>query len=189
MGTAFLSPPAPFTYTNRHHHIDHRNHCSGDGNGWWLMAAVDTLAAAATLNATASAPLPSLATAFTAAAEAWLAVQHPSGMWHQLLDDPTTYLSASATGWAVHGLVAGMAGGFLDEAKFGPAAAAGWAAVAAQVQPDGAVANLSPGFGILGSKSDYLRRTNSSLLWGYGAVLRACAAVGRWTGSSRRVGR
>ena len=67
--------------------------------------------------------------------------------------------------------------GVLAGAETSTAIQRGWHALASFVQPDGSVTELSDGFGILGDRAAYLSRTNSSLLWGYGAVLRACAAV------------
>ena len=109
-------------------------------------------------------------------AESWLAAQRPSGMWTQLMD-AASYEASSATGFGLHALATGLRLGVLRGARFREALASGWAALARNVQADGSVTALSPGFGILASKEDYLVRSNRSLLWGYGAVLRACAAA------------
>eukprot|EP01043_Picozoa_sp_COSAG02_P020535 COSAG02_NODE_1016_length_15190_cov_128.667418_14_plen_457_part_00 len=114
---------------------------------------------------------------FRAFASSWLNVQRPSGMWSQLLDDHNTFESSSATGFGLYSLATGMRIGVLRGTDTSAAIQRGWNALLSYIQPDGSVTGLSNGFGILDSKTAYLRRTNSSLLWGYGAVLRACAAV------------
>ena len=118
-----------------------------------------------------------LVSAFRAFASAWVKSQRPSGMWSQLLNDDDTYECSSATGFGLYALATGRRMGFLNGAEIDNAIKHGWQALAGYIQVDGSVAGLSNGFGILGSKAAYMRRTNSSLLWGYGAVLRACAAV------------
>ena len=83
----------------------------------------------------------------------------------------------------MYGLTQGIAAGVLTTAEFGGAVRLGWQALAAQVQPDGSVTNLSPGVGILPSRHLYLKHWGRNVFspqWGYGAVLRACAAVGAW---------
>ena len=97
-------------------------------------------------------------------------------MWSQLLDDHDTFECSSATGFGLYSLATGMRLGVLRGAETSAAIQRGWQALASYVQPDGSVTGLSNGFGILGNKAAYLHRTNSSLLWGYGAVLQACAA-------------
>jgi len=48
-------------------------------------------------------------------AKALQALQHESGMWHTLLDDPTSYLEASATCGIAYGLLKARGLGLLDE--------------------------------------------------------------------------
>ena len=80
-------------------------------------------------------------------------------------------------GFALYSLTIGMRTGVLDTAVFSAPAAWAWGALAAEVQPNGTVAGLSPGFGILASRAEYVG-PGGSFLWGFGAVIRACAAVG-----------
>merc|ERR1719174_2227332 len=119
-----------------------------------------------------------LVAAFRAVAEAWLRAQQPSGLWNQLMDKPSSYQATSASGFGLYALAAGLRIKVLEGPNVTAAIARGWQALGAQVQPDGSVTNLSPGFGILSDEQKYLIRSNGSLLWGYGAVLRACAAIG-----------
>ena len=149
----------------------------GDGNGWMLMAMADAIKGYRELAAGATQLSRRLVTAFEALAGAWLQLQRPSGLWTQLVDDATTYESSSATGFALYSLATGVRLGVLTDPRYPAAIEQGWRGLGTNIQPDGSVAGLSPGFGILGSRAEYLVKTNSSLLWGYGAVLRACAAI------------
>lgn len=153
----------------------------GDGNGWLLMAMTDALVGYTETNHTSSLRFKPLLAAFQALCAAWLKVQQKeSGMWRQLLNDDTTYLSSSATGGVLYSLAVGMQHGWLTSAIFSAGFDAGWAALAAKTQPNGFVTDLSPGFGINNDRAQYVARTNGSLLWGFGAVLRACAAKGEY---------
>ena len=60
-------------------------------------------------------------------------------MWHQLLNDNTTYHSASATGWAVYAFAVGVKVGVLPEAEYLPVIMKSWSAVGALVEVDGMV--------------------------------------------------
>ena len=117
--------------------------------------------------------------AFQALASAWLGAQDPAtGLWHQLLDDTTTYLSSSATGFALYALATGVKAGVLARASTWPLIAKGWASLAGRVTPSGFVTHLSNGYGINANRAEYLVQSNASILWGFGAVLRAAAIIG-----------
>lgn len=150
----------------------------GDGNGWLVMGMADALTAYHSLNATSSQSYKALHTAFVMFVQGWLRTQGPSGLWYQLLDDATTYPCTSGTAFVLYALASALRVGYLPiNTTLSPLMAA-WDALAASVGADGSVANLSPGFGILGTRAQYMVRNNASLLWGYGAVVRAAAAVG-----------
>ena len=70
------------------------------------------------------------------------------------MDDPTTFLSTTATGFGLHALATGVAMGALPAEAFAGPVAAAWRALAAEVQDDGYVTNMSPGFGILGTRAE-----------------------------------
>ena len=150
----------------------------GDASGWVGMAFADVLRGFQLSNQTSSAQYAPLVTAFQDLAQAYVKAQDAqSGMWHQLIDDASTYESSSATGFALYALMIGSRElHLLNSSDVQTAIGLGWNALQARVQPDGSVVNLSPGEGLKASRAEYLRKSNSSLLWGLGAVLRACAA-------------
>ncbi len=82
----------------------------GRGN-CWVTIAIPTLLAIVDL------PQPIirfLTNALTKQAETLLRCQNPQGMWHTLLDDPTSYPEASATCGIAYGMLIGVNMGILD---------------------------------------------------------------------------
>ncbi len=52
--------------------------------------------------------------------------QGPDGMWHQLIDDHTTWPETSSTGMFTFAFITGVKEGWLDAATYGPAARRAW---------------------------------------------------------------
>lgn len=52
--------------------------------------------------------------------------QDADGMWHQLIDDHTTWPETSSTGMFTFAFITGVKQGWLDEATYGPAARKAW---------------------------------------------------------------
>jgi unsaturated rhamnogalacturonyl hydrolase len=52
--------------------------------------------------------------------------QGADGMWHQLIDDPTTWAETSSTGMFAFAFITGVKEGWLDKATYGPAAKKAW---------------------------------------------------------------
>jgi unsaturated rhamnogalacturonyl hydrolase len=119
----------------------------GDGNGWTFMALVDAARGYQRANYTTLAPsrYPQVVRALREFAQAWSRVQDPGGQWHQLMDDNTTYLASSATGFGLFSLVSGVQLGLLEPAMYAPVISRAWSALAQQVRENGeqTVAKLS----------------------------------------------
>ena len=118
----------------------------GRGNCWITAGTYDFLEAV---------PAPESVRRFLCAAvnvqvEALARLQHPSGMWHTLLDDSSSYLETSATAGFGYGILKGIRLGHLD-ARYLPVATRALAAVLKQVDPQGVVQQVSYGTGL---KSD-----------------------------------
>ena len=52
--------------------------------------------------------------------------QDADGMWHQLIDDPTSWPETSSTGMFAFAFITGVKEGWLDAATYGPAARKAW---------------------------------------------------------------
>ncbi len=71
-------------------------------------------------------------------------LQDPSGMWHTLLDDPTSYLEASATSGFAYGILRAVHRGLLDKG-YEEAALRALPAVLGCIGEDGVVQQVSYG--------------------------------------------
>jgi len=83
-------------------------------------------------------------------------LQDSSGLWHTLLDDPSSYLEASATAGFAYGILKAVRKRFLD-AHYAPVAEKAVLAVIANVSNDGELQQVSFGTG-MGPDLDFYRR-------------------------------
>lgn len=82
--------------------------------------------------------------------------QHTSGLWHTLLDDPDSYLEASATAGFAYGLMKAVRKRYLP-AEFLPVAERAAKGVIDNISPDGELQQVSFGTA-MGSDLDYYRQ-------------------------------
>ncbi len=121
---------------------------------------------------------PAILAQFRAQIAGLAAVQSGSGLWHQLLNRPDSYLETSASAMFVYALAHGINRGWLDAKAYGPAASVGWNAVASQVNVRGQVEGTCIGTGMGFDPMFYYRRPTSVLAaHGYGPVLMAGAEM------------
>ena len=111
-------------------------------------------------------------------AAALLKVQGMDGRWHQILDQPDTYLETSATAMFVRAFAAGVANGWLPEEPFAASAERGWAGMTAQISALGDVEGITRGTPIFFGDAQYkVHPTRTNDPRGLGAVLYATVAV------------
>jgi rhamnogalacturonyl hydrolase YesR len=144
----------------------------GRGNGWVAMSYVMVLK-----HLPRNSPQYSkLAADFRRLMDGLLAVQDKqSYMWHTVLDHPETYLETSAT--------AMILGSLIEAERFGVYRAADrdviprtWAALAARVDADGRVFDVSGGT-MPQPLEVYAEKIKGTYTWGTGAFLMAAAAL------------
>jgi len=159
----------------------------GRANGWAMMAKVEVLRAIAAVEARNpgagainGTQFSQIKAALVAHATALAKVQATDGRWHQVLDEPGTYLETSVTAMNVYAIATAMRMGWLKASIFNSTLVRAWSGLSSTIQDDGTVNGICSGCGIKANLSEYaLRGTdyNSSLNGGLGAVLRAAAAV------------
>lgn len=110
------------------------------GNAW-ITAGILDLFELADISPSVKAFLKSV---LTDQVEALLACQHPSGMWHTLLDEPDSYVETSATAGFAYGLLKGARIGLGDD-RWRAAGLRALAAVETQIDAAGVVGNVSYG--------------------------------------------
>ena len=123
------------------------------GNSWLTMVIPDFIEL---LDLPASDPVRRFLIQVLDAQVAALAeLQDDSGLWHTLLDDPSSYLEASATAGFAYGILKGVRKGYLD-AKYAPVAETAIQAIIANISDDGELQQVSFGTG-MGSSLDFYR--------------------------------
>ncbi len=91
--------------------------------------------------------------------QALIPYQHPTGMWHQVIDHPETYREFSSTCMITFAMAQGMRRGWLDRETFAPVIARSWPAIRQRVGPQGSIVDICTGTGKQRSLQDYFHRT------------------------------
>jgi unsaturated rhamnogalacturonyl hydrolase len=105
--------------------------------------------------------------------------QDPSGMWHQILDKPDSYLESSVTAMFVYTVAKAVNEGWIDK-RFLAIAQNGWDALAKKVTADGQVADICIGTSIEEDiRYYYTRPKETNDTHGLGAFLMAGAEMVR----------
>jgi len=138
------------------------------GNGWALMGLVDTLIL-----------LPRTHPAWTelqqrtiALADALGLAQHPSGLWHTVIDDSETYLESTLATMAAYALRAGISHGVLEASRHRTMERSARAAMHSQIAHDGALQLVSDATPV-GARAVYATRPFGTFPWGQGPLLLA----------------
>jgi unsaturated rhamnogalacturonyl hydrolase len=99
--------------------------------------------------------------------------QSESGLWHQLLDKPDSYLETSCSAMFTYAVAKGVNEGWLDE-RFKAIAVNGWDGIKSKIQSDGQVKDICIGTGIANDLVFYYKRpTVLNDIHGLGAVILA----------------
>lgn len=148
----------------------------GRANGWTMMAKAELLKAMPSDHPKRTEILE----IFERHSAGLLAVQSQDGRWHQVLDNPSTYLETSATGMFVRAFAAGINEGWLDRETYEVAAIKGWNAITKQIDENGDITGIVRGTPILFSDEEYENwSTRISDPRGLGGLLYAAVEMDR----------
>lgn len=104
--------------------------------------------------------------------------QSGTGLWHQMLDRPDTYLETSATAMFVYGIAHAINQGWISPTTYGSIAQAGWVGLSTRINPKGQVEGTCVGTTFASDQIYYYNRpTSVYALHGYGPVLLAGAEM------------
>jgi unsaturated rhamnogalacturonyl hydrolase len=104
-------------------------------------------------------------------------LQDGTGLWHNLLDKPDTYLETSCTAMFTYAIAKGINEGWISHV-YGPVALTGWNAIKTQVLENGAVDGTCEGTTFAHDNTYYYNRGKSIYAThGYGPVLYAGAEM------------
>jgi unsaturated rhamnogalacturonyl hydrolase len=137
------------------------------GNGWALMGLVDTLI----LLPRTHAAWTELQQRTVALIDAIALAQGPSGLWHTVIDDPTTYLESTLATMATYALHEGISRGVIDS-RYSALERKARTAMHAQIAPDGRLQLVSDATPV-GAQAVYATRPFGTFPWGQGPLLLA----------------
>jgi unsaturated rhamnogalacturonyl hydrolase len=107
-----------------------------------------------------------------ALADALALAQHPSGLWHTVVDDSATYLESTLATMAAYALRAGITRGVLEASRHGATEQKARMAMHEQIAPDGRLQLVSEATPV-GARAMYATRPFGTFPWGQGPLLLA----------------
>jgi len=87
-----------------------------------------------------------------------LKYQAPSGLWRQLIDEPTAWEESSSTGMFTYAMVVGVKKGWLDKKTYTPAARKAWLGLVSYIDENADVKDVCEGTNKKNDKQYYLDR-------------------------------
>jgi hypothetical protein len=106
--------------------------------------------------------------------------QDTSGMWHQLIDNKTTFIESSCTGMFIFGLATGLDHGWIEGDTFKIAAKKGWSALASYFDTINGLKNVCIGLNATADSANYTKHTiqtgdshgTAAFIWAATAMVR-----------------
>ena len=145
----------------------------GRGDGWAMMAMAELLSVMPETHPDRAKVLEIFRRGARGAAE----TQGGTGLWHQLLDKPDSYLETSASAMFTFAIARGVNRGWLPT-SYAPVAQSGWRALEGRIRPDGQIEGICVGTTAAYDAVYYYNRpTELKAMQGYGPVLMAGAEV------------
>ncbi|HUB25623.1 MAG TPA: glycoside hydrolase family 88 protein [Tepidisphaeraceae bacterium] len=152
---------------------DHPHYYWGRANGWCMMATVELLSELPDDHPGREALLKIL----HAHAQTIATLQSGSGLWHQMLDRPDSYLETSASAMFTFAIARAVNRGWLDPRSYGPVAIAGWNGVVSRIDSNGCVSGTCIGTSYADDYIYYYHRPATDDIHGYGPVLLAGSEI------------
>jgi unsaturated rhamnogalacturonyl hydrolase len=107
-----------------------------------------------------------------------LKYQGKDGMWHQLIDDPTSWAETSCTGMFTFAFITGVKNGWLDKKTYAPAARKAWLKLITYINENAEITEVCEGTNKKNDRQYYLdRKRNIGDLHGQAPVLWCATAL------------
>lgn len=143
-------------------------------NGWAVMAMCDLLDVLPKNHPGYRKVLAQLRLSLRGVAEQ----QSGTGLWHQMIDRPDSYLETSASAMFTYAIARAVNQGWVSPATYGSVAQAGWNGLSAQINAKGQIEGGVVGTTFAGDMPYYYNRpTSVHALHGYGPTLLAGAEI------------
>lgn len=144
------------------------------GNGWMAAGAAELLRSLPTDHPAR----PRILDGYRTMMATLLQFQGEDGLWRQLIDVPQAWPETSGTGMFAFAMITGVKHGWLDPARFGPAARRAWLGLVRRIGPDGNITDVCEGTNKGDTLEYYLnRRRNTGDLHGQAPVLWSASAL------------
>jgi unsaturated rhamnogalacturonyl hydrolase len=158
------------------HHTPETPFYWGRGNGWMAAGTAELLRSLPADNP----DRPCIERGYHLMMESLLRYQDQAGMWRQLIDDQASWPETSSTGMFTFAFITGVKEGWLDGARFGPAARKAWLALVGYLDEKGELREVCAGTGARNDRQYYLDRPRlvgdfhgqAPVLWCATALLR-----------------
>lgn len=157
-----------WTFNGRHHFAEA---LWGRGNSWITIGFPDFIELLPGNEGVKAFLRETLATQIEALARC----QHESGMWHTLLDDPDSYLEASATAGFCYGILKSVRCGYVEE-KYLETGLRALEALLSNLDPDGTLQNVSYGTPMGRESKDFYKGIRLSPM-PYGQAMASLALI------------
>lgn len=145
----------------------------GRANGWYAMSLVTVLELLPANYPTRA----ELIQILQHISQGLASCQSGTGLWHQLLNRPDTYLETSCTAMFTFALAKGVNHGWLDAGTFAPVAIAGWNGLRTRIDSAGHVTGTCVGTSFAADAAYYYHRPQRDDAHGYGPILLAGAEM------------
>jgi unsaturated rhamnogalacturonyl hydrolase len=126
----------------------------GRGNGWMAAGMTELLRALPVK----SQYRPAILEAYTKMMRTLKAQQDSSGMWHQLVDDPASWVETSGAAMFAYAMITGVKKGWLNAAEYAPVARKAWLALVPYINSEGDVKEVCEGTNKKNDRQYYLDR-------------------------------
>jgi rhamnogalacturonyl hydrolase YesR len=165
-----------------HSYYNHALFYWGRGNGWAAASMSEMLSVIPETHPRYEAIMAS----YLNQMRALYKYQDTSGMWHQLIDNKTTFLESSCTGMFTFGLATGLDHGWLQDDTFKVAAKKGWTALVANFDTINGLKNVCIGLNASADSANYTQHTiqtgdshgTAAFIWAATAMVRLLGKPG-----------
>src|SRR5439155_11328217 len=146
---------------------NHPKYYWGRANGWAMVATAELL----DLLPQDHPDREALISILRKHAESVATQQSGSGLWHQMLDRPDSYLETSCTAMFTYAMAKGVNRGWLNAGAYGPVAQAGWNGLTTRISAEGKLKDVCIGTNYADDYVYYYHRPATDDVHGYGPVL------------------
>lgn len=126
----------------------------GRGDGWMAAGMAEILSSLPENNP----DRPRIMKGYKTMMASLLKYQAPSGLWRQLIDEPTAWEESSSTGMFTYAMVVGVKKGWLDKKTYTPAARKAWLGLVSYIDENADVKEVCEGTNKKNDKQYYLDR-------------------------------